>query len=66
MQGHVIQLCNAGIREQEFAQQCVKDGKFPVGVTFKDVLDHGIYDASADEIVVTVKACVYNYKVTRA
>lgn len=63
---NVIRLCDAGIREQEFAHTLVKSKKLPAGITYKDLLDHGVYDTSTDEIKLTVKAVVLTYKVERA
>lgn len=59
-----MQLKNAGIREQEFARQLVDEGRVPVD--FETFLNHGVYDASRDEVSITVKAVALKFKVERA
>lgn len=61
-----MRLCDAGVREQEWAQQMVKEGRLPAGVTFKDFLDHGVYDPVRDEVSITVKASTFSFRVQRA
>lgn len=61
-----VSLMEAGIREQEQAQKLIRDGKLPVGITFKDLLSHAIYDAERDEIYMTVKAVTYTFRVNRS
>lgn len=60
-----MRLCDAGIREQEWAQKLIQDGKLPKGISYKDLLDHGLYDSHTDEIVITIKAATRKFKVDR-
>ena len=61
-----MRLCDAGIREQEWAQKLIDDNKLPNDITFHDLLAHAIYDASADEIHMTIKGVCMKFKVERA
>lgn len=63
MKNNEIQLRNAGIREHDFAQKLVREGMFPKDVSFKDVLDHGVYDTSRDVIVLTFGGVCHEYPV---
>jgi hypothetical protein len=60
-----MRLQDAGFREQEWAQQLIQEKKVPEGISFEDMLAHAVYDPSRDEIVLTVKAAVYTWKVER-
>ena len=57
-------LKDAGFREQRFAQRLVDEGKLPVGVDYAAMLDHGLYDAHRDEVVLSVKGAVLRWRVT--
>lgn len=58
-----MRLIDAGYREIDFAQRLVREGKLPVGVSAEDMLAHGVYNASTDEIIITIKAVTHRWKV---
>lgn len=60
-----IRLCDAGIREQEWAQKLIEEKKLPADITFKDLLDHAMYDTSRDEITLTIKAAHRSFRVLK-
>lgn len=49
----------------DFARECLVKGLFGAKVTYKDVLDHGVYDRNADEITLTVQSVPITIKVVR-
>lgn len=61
-----IRLCDAGFREKDWALALYSAGRFPQGISYQDILTHGVYDPSRDEISLTVKAVTYTYEVERA
>ena len=56
-----MMLRDAGFREHDAAQKIAKE--LPRGLSFKDLLDHGVYDARADEIVFTFGSVARRWKV---
>lgn len=60
-----MRLCDAGIREQEWAQKLISEKQLPSDISYKDFLDHGVYDARTDEILLTVKGVTLRWKVAR-
>ncbi len=61
-----MRLCDAGIREQEWAQKLIDENKLPNDIMLQDLLAHAVYDASTDEILITVKGVCMKFKVERA
>lgn len=64
MNKNETRLKDAGIREQEWAQQHLMP-LLPPAVTFADVMEHGVYDARMDTVSMTVKAVTFSLKVDR-
>ncbi len=65
MNNNLIRLQDAGFREREFAFTIWGERKLPGDMPFAWVLEHGMYDTSTDEIILTVKAVAYKWKVNR-
>lgn len=65
MNRNQMRLCDAGIREQEWAQKLIDENRIPDGITYQDLLAHGVYDASADVILITIKDVCLKFKVER-
>ena len=61
MNANQMRLCDAGHREHAFAREMLRH--LPVGVTYEDLLTHGVYDASEDTIKITVKGTVFTRRV---
>lgn len=61
MNANQMLLRDAGYREQAFAREMLRH--LPVGVTYEDLLSHGVYDASADTITITIKGSVFTRRV---
>lgn len=62
----LIRLRDAGHREQAWARQLVDEKRLPSGLDFAALMEHAMYDARRDEVVVTVKAATLRYRVRRA
>ena len=60
-----MRMRDAGIREQEWAQKLINEKKFPSGITYKDLLEYGVYDARTDEVMLTIKGVCLKFKVER-
>lgn len=63
MNENQVRLRDAGWREQEFARRLVGDKALPMGITLEDFLDHGVYDAHADTVNLTIKGVSRTWKV---
>ncbi len=61
----MIRLKDAGVREQVWAQHLIATKQLPKDITFADMLNHAMYDASKDCIVMTIKAVALEWKVER-
>lgn len=59
-----VRLCDASIQAQRGAQQLIAEKRFPPDITFKDLLDHAMYDTSADELTFTLKSVALSFKLT--
>lgn len=63
MNKNQMRLQDAGVREQNFAQQLIETKKLPDRISFSDMLDHAVYDASTDTILMTIKGVARSWKV---
>lgn len=63
MNENQMRLTDAGIREHEFALTIIKNKLLPANISYEDLLAHGVYDASNDEITLTVKGVSFSFKV---
>lgn len=63
MRDHEMRLQDAGVREREFVRKLLVEGKMPPGVFWDDVLSHGVYDARADEVRLTVRGVDLSWRV---
>jgi hypothetical protein len=59
--GNMMRLSDAGFREHAYAREMLRH--LPVGVTYEDLLTHGVYDASKDTITITIKGSVFTRQV---
>lgn len=61
MRPNQMLLRDAGHREQAFAQSLA--ALLPNDLKASDLFTHAIYDSHTDEIILTVKAVTYRWKV---
>lgn len=65
MNPNEMRLKDAGHRELAFAQTLIDNDRLPKYIDYDTLINHGIYNASRDEIIFNVKSTTFIFPVNR-